>query len=320
MGKIVAATALSHAFTLLEPELWDELRERNRRGYERRYGAAPPVHPKIAEETLESNRERYQRIKSGIGHLRQIIAAKKPDALILIGDDQNENFRDNDLPQLALYLGNQIVTTERQGSEGYRRGPTYPCHFELANRLLNGLVEREFDVSACKSFPDDELLSHAHGPVMDVLLPARDIPIVLFFVNAIHVPAVTPHRCYKLGAAIRSVIEEQQEPFRVIICASGGLSHFTGGYPWKHYQGPYSYGSINEEFDRKVLDWMARGKGEQLARLSSADLLNNGDIELRSWITLLGAVSGTPAQILAYEPFYRGIMGMGVACWELESS
>src|SRR4249920_965583 len=98
MGKIVAATALSHAFTLLEPEQWDELRERNRRGYERRYGTAPPVHPKIAEETLESNRERFQHIKSGIGHLRKIIAAKKPDAVVLIGDDQNENFRDNDLP------------------------------------------------------------------------------------------------------------------------------------------------------------------------------------------------------------------------------
>ena len=75
-----------------------------------------------------------------------------------------------------------------------------------------------------------------------------------------------------------------------MLCASGGMSHFTGGYPWKAYRGPYSYGGINEEFDREILDWMAHGDGEKVAQLTSDDLLKNGDIELRSWITLLGAV------------------------------
>jgi len=49
-------------------------------------------------------------------------------------------------------------------------------------------VEREFDITACKSFPKDELLSHAHAPVMERLMPDANIPVVLFFVNAIHVP------------------------------------------------------------------------------------------------------------------------------------
>jgi len=319
MGKIIAGMALSHAFALLEPDRWDNLRELNRQGYKRRYGEEPPNHPKIAEETLEGNRQRYQRISTSIEFLRQSIVAKKPDAMIVIGDDQNENFRDQDLPQLALYIGDKIVTTERQGGE-YRRGPTYPCHSELADRLLNGLVEREFDITACKSFHRDELLSHAHAPVMETLMPESNIPVVLFFVNAIHVPAVTPHRCYRLGQAIGSIIRESRDSLRVMLCASGGLSHFTGGYPWKVYRGPYSYGSINEEFDREILDWMARGDGEKVAALTSDDLLRNGDIELRSWITLLGAIDNTPAKVLAYEAFYRGIMGMGVAYWDVEAN
>lgn len=319
MGKIVAGMALSHAFALIEPELWDELRERNRQGYKRRYGEEPPNHPQIAEETLEGNRQRYERIKSSIDFLRQSIAAKKPDAVIVIGDDQDENFRDANLPQLALYIGDKIVTTQRQGSE-YRRGPTYPCHTALADRLLNGLVEREFDVAACKSFPKDELLSHAHAPVIETLMPDGDLPVVLLFVNAIHIPAVTPNRCYRLGQAIGSIIRQQDDSLRVLLCASGGLSHFTGGYPWKAYRGPYSYGAINEEFDREILDWMARGDTKKFAGLTSEDLLRNGDIELRSWITLLGAIANTPAKVLAYEAFYRGIMGMGVAYWDVEAS
>ena len=32
MGRIVGAMALSHAFALLEPDRWDDLRELNRQG------------------------------------------------------------------------------------------------------------------------------------------------------------------------------------------------------------------------------------------------------------------------------------------------
>ncbi len=64
---------------------------------------------------------------------------------------------------------------------------------------------------------------------------------------------------------------------------------------------------------------MGRGEGKKLSGLSAQDLLDHGDIEMRSWILLLGAVGKTPAKVLAYEPFYRAIMGMAVAYWELEN-
>jgi hypothetical protein len=315
MGKIVAGMASSHAFTLLDPDKWDEYRERNRAGYKRRYGAEPPVHPKIAEETLDENRLRYERVRSGLDYLRKQLDEKKPDALILIGDDQNENFKDDNLPQIAIYTGEQFVATERGESGGTR----YRNHAALAQNLLEGLVEREFDVSFAKSFANSALLSHAHAPVLKTVAPEAGVPVVLLFVNAIHMPALSPGRCYRLGAAIRDTIEKRSGIERVALYASGGLSHFTGGYPWRHYQGPHTYGSISEEFDRDALDLMARGEGEKLAALSARDLLDHGDIEMRSWIVLLGAIGRTPARILAYEPFYRAIMGMAVAYWELEN-
>ena len=319
MGKIIAGMASSHAFALSDPTRWDKSREMVRSRYKQRYGVEPPVHPQISAETQEQRQLRYKPIREGLDFLRERLKEKKPDALILIGDDQNEHFKEDNLPQIAIYLGSEVFTTERQ--EGARkRGPRYRCHSELANDLLNGLVECEFDIAFCKYFPQDELIAHAHGPILRTVMPEADIPVVLLFVNALHLPTISPRRCYRLGQAMQGIIERRPSRERVVICASGGLSHFTAGYPWRVYKGPYTFGSISEEFDRRVLELMARGEGDKLAGLTSQDLLENGDVEMRSWITLLGAVGKVPAQVLAYDALYSGIMGMGVAYWELENA
>jgi len=255
-----------------------------------------------------------------LNFLRDRLREKKPDAFILIGDDQNENYREDNLPQVAIYTGDRLLPVDRHndGNEGQRI--SYRCHSELANSLLDGFIQRDFDVAYSKSFPRGELLAHAHAPILRRIIPEADIPVVLIFINAIHVPTISPKRCYRFGQTIKAIIEQQRPSGeRVAIYASGGLSHFTAGYPWSHYKGSHAYGSICEEFDYQLIDWMKRGEGENFSRFSSEDLLNNGEIELRSWITLLGAVGQTPAQVLAYEPFYSANMAMSVAYWELES-
>lgn len=317
MGKIIAGLASSHAFTLVDPTMWDERREWNRSMYQKLYGVEPPIHPRLAEETLDVRHTRYKRVKEGLDFFQQWLRENKPDALILVGDDQNENFREDNLPQISLYLGEKVFAVNRRQDVGGTTPPLYHCHANLARGLLEGLVERDFDVSFSRSFPNDQLLAHAHAPILRTIDPEANIPVVLLFVNAIHVPAISPRRCYRLGQAINDILERQRPSGeRVAIYASGGLSHFTAGYPWRHYQGPFTYGSISEEFDRRALEWMSRGLGDELAQLTSKDLLDNGDIEMRSWIVLLGALGRVPARVFAYEPFYSGNMAMSVAFWE----
>jgi aromatic ring-opening dioxygenase LigB subunit len=320
MAKIIAGLASSHAFALIDPADWDARRERNVLGYKQRYGVAPPEHPKIAEENDEIRMRKHRNVRNGLDFLRDATQTSKPDTIILVGDDQNENFVENNLPQIAIYLGERVVTTDR-GKNGQReRGPSYQCHTRLAHALFHGLVERDFDVASCASFPRDELISHAHGPIMRTVDPNAEIPFVLLFVNAIHVPAIGPARCYRLGQAIKDILDHDRSEDRVSIYASGGLSHFTSGYPWPHYKGPFSYGSISEDFDRELMAVLARGEGEQLAQLTSSDLLENGDIEFRSWMVLLGAVGNVPTKVNVYEPIYSAIGGMGVAYWDLEEN
>jgi catalytic LigB subunit of aromatic ring-opening dioxygenase len=305
---------------LIDPSEWDARRERNKTGYKQRYGVKPVANPRIAEENHEIRMSKHVAIKNALDFLRDSVKRTRPDAIVLVGDDQSENFVETNLPQIAIYLGDTVVTTQ-PGKTGQReRGPTYRCHARLAKELLYGLVERDFDVASCTSFPRDELISHAHGPIMRTVDPDGEIPFVLLFVNAIHFPAIGPSRCYRLGQAIKDILDRNGSEDRVAIYASGGLSHFTSGYPWRHYKGPYNYGAISEEFDRQLMATLARGEGEKLAQLTSQDLLENGDIEFRSWMVVLGAVGSVPTKVNVYEPIYSAIGGMGVAYWDLEEN
>src|SRR5690349_15087709 len=113
MARVVAAFGSSHASTFLDPTHWEEFRQRVRGSYERRYATVPPERPEVERETAEANRDRYGRVRHELDRVRDRLRAIQPDALILIGDDQNENYRD-DLPQFAIYTGNELIANDRQ--------------------------------------------------------------------------------------------------------------------------------------------------------------------------------------------------------------
>lgn len=314
MSTIVAGMASSHAFALEDPGRWDENRQRNRQMYARRFGSLPPEQPQVAEETDQDVQTRYARIRDSLGLLRRKLEQLRPDALILVGDDQNEHFREENLPQIAIYLGGDFLTYSRGSASQpvpYRSAP------ELAEAIFEECVESGIDMASVRSFPDNALLAHAFGPVLRTVDPEARIPVVPIFVNAIHVPAPSPSRCYYYGQTIRRAVEGYAGAKGVAIYASGGLSHFTGGYPYAHYEGPFTYGSISEDFDRWLVGKMGAGEGHALSQLTNKDIIGNGEIELRSWITMLGAIGDARPERLTYEPFYRGIMGMAVGCWDL---
>jgi hypothetical protein len=317
MARIVAGFASSHAYALVEPRGWDKMRERTWARYRSRYGKDAPVDPKIAAESLGERERRYARVREGLVFLGERIREKRPDALVLIGDDQEENFKEENLPQISLYLGEKVFSTE-PAENGRKRGALYPCHTELAQKLADGLLEREFDVAFSRFFPNDELLSHAHCQILRTMTPGADIPVVLVFVNAINLPAITPRRCYRLGQAIKEIIDGLPSGERIVLYASGGLSHFPSSYPFRHYQGPHTLGSISVDFDQRAVELIARGEGDKLGQLSAQDLLDNGGLEMKNWLVLLGAVGKAVPQLLVYEAFYSAIMGMGVGYWDLE--
>jgi hypothetical protein len=206
VGSLVAAVASSHAFAVMPPEKWDELRERNRNVYaQRQQIAVPAPHPRMNAESMEDVQTRYAHVRNGLFELKRIIEESKPDALLVIGDDQNENFTAQNVPQFAIYTGAEAVFFDRLLKEER----TYRCDAEIAHVILDSAVEGSFDLSFSENFPDKRLISHAHvEPLMRILLPNADLPIVPIYVNAIHPPSPTPSaRCLdmlSITASLRS--------------------------------------------------------------------------------------------------------------------
>jgi hypothetical protein len=319
MGTIVAGLASTHALTFMAPSEWDEFRERIAKAYERRYGEPPVPLPEVSSaveaETLSANEERYQHILDGISDLKARLARLRPDVIIIVGDDQNENFPEGSvLPQIAIFTGADYTLGGRP-ENGLRRVSSHP---RLAQAMVKQAVEDGFDVAFVPGFADGKLTSHAHYQIIQHVIGETEAAIVPVFVNALHQPAPSPARCLALGESLAEAVRQWPEATRVVLVASGGLSHFTSGYPWKDYDGPFRFGSISSDFDRRVVAQLKVGDVAALKALTSQDLLDHGNIELRSWLTLLGAIGPVPATRVVYEPFHRGIMGMAVGAWERE--
>jgi aromatic ring-opening dioxygenase catalytic subunit (LigB family) len=181
-------------------------------------------------------------------------------------------------------------------------------------------MDEGFDVGWSTAFRDGKLLSHAHTEPILYLVEGSGIPVVPVFVNAVHPPAPSAARCYAFGQALRRVIDRDLAGQRIVLCASGGLSHFSPSHPWEHHVGTRYVGDISEAFDRRIVEWMRAGEGHRLAQFSSNELIENGEGELRQWIVLLGALGAARPEFLVYEPLYRSIMGMGVGYWNLEGT
>jgi aromatic ring-opening dioxygenase LigB subunit len=310
MAEIIAAMASSHAYTFYLPEQWDERREVSRARFAKKYGSDPPILPELDKETLEGNQRRFKPIREGLDTFKATLPRLQADTLVLIGDDQNENYREF-VPQFSIYTGERIVSADNESNTTFE----VPCDAELARRLVEDAVEAGFDVAFSRSFPEDRLLSHAHAQILNFLRP--QIPVVLVFVNSICPPAPTPARCYQFGRALRGGIERFGQPRKIVAYASGGLSHFSAGYPYEAYGGPRRMGAIAEDLDKQVVDWIVSGRAEQLGTLTSKQLIDNGGIEYRQWITLMGMLDARKPDWLHFGAFYRGIMGMGVAYWQL---
>ena len=133
-------------------------------------------------------------------------------------------------------------------------------------------------------------------------MPEPVVPLVPLHVNVYLPPQPTPRRCHDWGAALGEILRGRPE--RIVLMASGGMSH---------YPGTDRYASPDLEWDRRVLDLLTEGRGRELAAVTGEELDKAGNVELRTWITLLGAVGPQRAQVYGYEPSWHH--GNAVAEW-----
>src|SRR5262245_21747163 len=189
---IVAAFATSHAYAFQEPETWDERRSRSKAGVARKAGRFASDTAQAQAETLEDNRWRYAHIRAAHAQIRSRLMQLQADALVLIGDDQGENFASDNMPRLLIYTGGDYVADDWTR----KHAATIANHPEIALKLVEGCLEEGFDVAYSMAFRDGKLISHAHAEPILYLVHGSGIPVVPLFVNAVHPPVPSPARCY----------------------------------------------------------------------------------------------------------------------------
>lgn len=278
------------------PATYDELLSR----------ADPHIADLIAEDIIAG---RVAQCQEAIDRLKITMADAALDALIIVGDDQHEQFLGDNLPAMLIYSGatiwNNVLQLPADAPGWWKRARAqyheesaardYPVAAKLARHMVDYLIGHDFDISHSENLPRDHGEGHAFGFVHRRLLGDAPLPVVPVVLNTYFPPnQPTPRRCYALGEAIRAAVEAWPENGRVGILASGGLSHFM----------------IDEELDRQILDACRLGDRETLCALP-AHKLNSGSSEIRNWIATAGAAEQLTTQWQEYVPCYRSAAGTG---------
>lgn len=319
MATIVGGLGTSHSPQLSMPALaWSERAVWDRTtplfSFEEAAARAPVgILEEITPEAFEANHARCQ---AAIADLHRRFVELAPDVVVVVGDDQSELFLDDGIPTFAVYRGDTIVDRPRpleslhpssvaaewayHGTEPVDR----PGHAELGLHLAAELSASGFDISQFSRQPDGRSIGHAFTFVQRRIMDDHVVPVVPIMVNCDHAPNVpTPSRCWDFGAALRRAVDAWRSDARVLLVASGGLSHFE----------------VDAALDRSVLDAIVAADDAALRALPT-DRLVLGTAEIRNWIIVGSALAeGFSMEVLDYVPAYRSEAatgcGMAFAHW-----
>jgi 2,3-dihydroxyphenylpropionate 1,2-dioxygenase len=274
------------------------------------------------------------RFLAGAARVAAAVAALEPDAAVVIGPDHfHANFYDA-MPPFVL----GVAEAEAFGDFGSRRGPL-PVASELAWSIRDGLDRDGFDIALSYALTVDHGISQSY----DMIRGQADLPLVPLVVNTAAPPLPSMRRCAALGRSLAAAIETAA-PGRVLIIASGGLSHWLPSNDPRdpavpagrraamiHGRRDVRAASAARESRVRSLagDPAARVNAEWdawfLKQLVTADLdpvtglgdelleerAGSGGHEVRTW--LIGfAAAGRPLAWTSYEPVPEWITGMGI--------
>jgi len=268
--------------------------------------ADPAIESELTDGVVAAKVDACQ---AGIARLAAVLEEVRPDVVVVVGDDQHEQFLEDNQPAVLIYSGetieNGVSTLPATAPDYWKRARAqyheaeqpreYPVAAKFARHLTEFLVDADFDISHSERLPRATGEGHAYGFVHHRLMTGYTAPIVPVMLNTYYPPnQPTPARCFALGRALGDAVGTWPKDIRVAFIASGGLSHFT----------------VDPDLDRLVMDAFLTGDGDTLSAIPRVRL-NSGNSEIRNWIVVAGASAGLVPEWHDYVPFYRTPAGTG---------
>ncbi len=227
----------------------------------------------------------WQPVFRGYDFSRAWLREHRPDVIFLVYNDHANAFSLDLIPTFAIGTAAGYAIAD----EGWGPRPVPPVvgHPELASHIAQSVIQDDFDLTIVNRMDVD------HGLTVPLSLmcgqpPAADFrwpcPVIPFAVNVVQYPVPSGRRCFQLGQAIRRAVERYDEPLRVQIWGTGGMSH--------QLQGPRA-GLINREFDNAFLDQLIADPAALAAKPHIDYVREAGSegIELVMWLIARGAMA-----------------------------
>jgi hypothetical protein len=276
--------------------------------------------------------EHRRRLVNAFRALRKELDRFEPDLVLIFGDDQYENFREDGIPPFCLFAVPEMVcrpharkgyyNTVNVWNEGPETSFRFAGHSDAARYLSTKLLEAGVDMTYAYTLRHDLGLAHAFINTILYLDYDRQgfpYPVVPFHVNCYgssiirnhggmsHLttgdtaipdpPGPSPARCFDVGAAAGRALADS--PWRVAMVASSSWSHafLTEKNHWLH---------CDIDSDRARFADLAEGRLERWRALTTATIEDAGQQELLNWICLAGAMHtlGRKAEVVDFVETY----------------
>jgi gallate dioxygenase len=241
--------------------------------------------------------------------VQEWLAAQQPDVLLVVFNDHVTSFFFDHYSQFALGVGESYAVADEGG--GPRALPPVSGHPALARHIAAGLVADEFDLA----YFQDKPLDHGCFSPLSMLWPHEPAwpgAIVPLQIGVLEFPIPSARRCYKLGASLRRAIESYPEDLKVVLVATGGLSHQVHGE---------RCGFNNPDWDLEFLDLIEKDP-ERLANMTHAEYAVRGGMEgaeVIMWLVMRGALSASIRKL--HQSYYLPSMtGIATAIYENEAT
>ncbi|WP_296446242.1 class III extradiol dioxygenase subunit beta [Rhodoferax sp. UBA5149] len=222
----------------------------------------------------------WQPVFKGYDYSKQWMKDNTPDVIFLVYNDHATAFSLEMIPTFAIGCAESFAPADE--GWGPRPVPVVQGHPELAAHIAQSVIQQDFDLTIVNKMDVD------HGLTVPLSLmcgqpQAWPCPVIPFAVNVVQYPVPSGRRCFELGKAIRRAVESFDQPLKVQIWGTGGMSH--------QLQGPRA-GLINKEFDNAFLDQLIADP-EGLASKPHIDYVREAGsegIELVMWLIARGAM------------------------------
>ncbi|HTV44298.1 MAG TPA: hypothetical protein VMF05_03195 [Stellaceae bacterium] len=299
----------------------------------------PKTWPEPLRQELAANQdgaaaaEHRRRLAGGFRKVRQALDAFAPDLVLIWGDDQYENFREDGVPSFCVFALDAVDCRPfaRPGRAELGNVWDEPAdtvvhvtgHRAAGSTLAAELIKEDYDVSYAYRMRHELGLPHAFiNTILYLDYDRRGFPypVVPFHVNcsgssviakrgssahltgeadpnAVDPPGPNPGRCFDVGAAVAQILADS--PWRVALIASSSWSHafLTAKHHWLY---------PDVASDRARFDELASGNAGRWRNLSTEEIEDAGQQEFLNWVCLAGAMEalGRRAEIVDYIESY----------------